>query len=74
MRDPKCGQDCAVVIHGRYRSSEVDKSIIILIIDRNVYRTIRQNVSSVNMIKREDGFDQQPAIFSLIFTTRFHEM
>ena len=28
----------AVVIHGKYRSSEVNKSIVILIIDRNVYR------------------------------------
>ena len=28
----------AVVIHGKYRSSEVNKLIVISIIDRNVYR------------------------------------
>ena len=40
MRDPKCGQDCkqsdAVVFHGEYRSSELNKSIVISNIDRNV--------------------------------------
>ena len=30
----------AVVIHGKYRSSEVNKTIVISIIDRNVYRWV----------------------------------
>ena len=30
----------AVVIHGKYRSSEVNKSIVISIIDRNVHRWV----------------------------------
>ena len=48
----------AVVIHGKYWSSEVNKSIVISIIDRNVYHQLRQNVGSVNMIKRGDQFDR----------------
>ena len=32
----------AVVIHGKYRSSEVNKSIVISIIDRNVYRWVME--------------------------------
>ena len=42
MRDPKCSQDCkhhcgrgTAVIHEKYRSSEVNKSIAPSIIDRN---------------------------------------
>ena len=42
MRDPKCGRDCqqdgAVVFHGEYRSSELNKSIVTSIIYRNVRR------------------------------------
>ena len=44
----------AIVIHGIYRSSEVNKSIVISIIDQNI--ELRQNVVSVNMIKRGDRF------------------
>ena len=62
MRDPKCGRGCkqssAVVFHGPYRSSELNKSIIISIIDRNVCHDLWKNVSSVNMIKKGDRFDR----------------
>ena len=44
MRDPECCRDCkhrrgrgTAVIQRKYRSSEVNKSIVILITDRNVY-------------------------------------
>ena len=44
MCSPKCGQDCkhrgTFVIHWKYRSSEVTKSFVISIIDRNVYRWV----------------------------------
>ena len=61
MRDPKCSRDCKHRRRcdaGKYRSSEVNKSVVISIIDRNVYHELRQNVGSVNMIKRGDRFDR----------------
>ena len=46
----------AVVIHGKYRSSEVNKLIVISI--EMFIDELRQNVGSVNMIKRGDRFDR----------------
>ena len=47
MRDPKCCRDCkhrrgrgTAVIQRKYQSSEVNKSIVISITDRNVYRWV----------------------------------
>ena len=46
------------MIQRKYRSSKVNESIVISITDRNVYHELRQNVGSVNMIKRGDRFDR----------------
>ena len=48
----------AVVIHGKYRSSEVNKSIVYRLSIEMFIDELRQNVGSVNMIKRGDRFDR----------------
>ena len=69
MHNPECCRDCkqrrsrgTAVIQRKYRSSEVNKSIAITTIDRN----LRQNLCSV---KSPNWFDRSPAMVSLIFTS-----
>ena len=48
----------AVVIHGEYRSSEVNKSLSYRLSIEMFIDELRQNAGSVNMIKSGDRFDR----------------
>ena len=60
----------AVVIHGKYRSTEVNKTIVISIIDRNVYRWVaaKRWFSQHDQKRRPIRSVTEPAIVSLRFT------